>query len=521
MFATFSNAQLAITWQNCFGGSDWDKPYDMVTCGNGYMILGYTGSNDGDIGFNHGENDVWLINIDSWGNLIWEKTYGGSQGDGGRRILTDSNGFYYLLNDAWSSDYDITYDPYPQSGDYWVVKIDSAGNIIWDKILGGTWLDRVQTGLITYDEGILVQGHTGSPDGDVTNYYGQYDIWQVKLDNSGNLEWDFSIGSQGFDYGQAIIQTSDSGLLVGGYTRIEGGGGNIDCIPHSWYGEGVLLKLDSNANIEWQQCYGGSGDEQINALLEVEDGYMLLAGAESNDGDLTGTGYHGELDIWVMKIDYYGNIVWSKCYGGTKMDLGYEIFSNTDGGFVVFGVTTSNNGDVNGNHSPGWNDIWVFKINSTGELVWQQCIGGASDERLFHGVLQQSDNKYIIAAETNTTPPSYDVLCSLNHGGYDYWIFGLTDTTVSINENVNIKRNDLLTIYPNPAKDIINCKLNDRDLQGSLGIYNIHSILMNGFEVYDVETIKLDVSNYPDGLYIAVLKSDNTIIGRTKFIISR
>lgn len=522
-FSGISYGQLAITWQNCFGGSDEDIPSDMVKSNDGgYVIIGYTGSDDGDISYNHGEHDVWLVKVDSFGNLIWEKTFGGSEGDAGYRIIKDNNGCYYLLNNALSSDFDITFDPYPQSVDYWVVKIDSSWNIVWNKILGGTWLDRVQTGVLTYDEGIIVQGHTGSPDGHVTTYYGQYDIWQVKLTSSGDFVWDFTIGSLGFDYGQAIIQANDNGYLVGGYTRVEDGGGNIDCIPYSWYGEALLVKLDSNANIEWQQCYGGSGDEQINALLEVEDGYMLLAGAESNDGDLTGTGYHGELDIWIIKVDYYGNIVWSKCYGGSKEDLGYKIFSTIDGGFIIFGVTRSNNGDVNGNHAPGWNDIWVFKINSIGEIVWQQCIGGAGDERLFHGVLQQSDNKYIIAAETNTTPPSYDVTCSLNHGIYDYWIFELTDTTVSINENDEIKKNDLLAIYPNPAWNTINCKLNISDLSCKYEIYNIYGLRMNELVVRNtVDIIQIDVSNYPAGVYIAVLKSDKEIIRRSKFVVRR
>ena len=196
LLTSFSYSQLAITWQNCFGGSQEERPGDIVQCENeNFMIIGYTGSSDGDVSFNHGDYDVWLVKIDNWGDIIYEKTFGGSDGDIGQRILKDYNSNYFLLNDAWSSDFDITFDPYPQSGDYWIVKIDSSWSIIWDKIYGGTWFDGVQTGVVTDNNDLIVQGYTGSPDGDVSAYYGQYDIWQIKLNNNGELMQDFTIGS--------------------------------------------------------------------------------------------------------------------------------------------------------------------------------------------------------------------------------------------------------------------------------------------------------------------------------------
>jgi hypothetical protein len=133
---------LQIDWKNCFGGSEQDLAYDIVEIPDGYFIVGYTWSTDGDISFNKGLLDGWLIKTDNSGNMLWEKTYGGSSGDGFFRIIPDNSGNYFLVGGSGSSDGDISQDPYPNSEDYWIVKIDIDGNILWDKIVGGTYGDR-------------------------------------------------------------------------------------------------------------------------------------------------------------------------------------------------------------------------------------------------------------------------------------------------------------------------------------------------------------------------------------------
>ena len=520
LIATISNAQLAITWQNCFGGTEYDKPYDIIKNDDSYLIIGYTESSDGDISYNHGEQDVWLIIIDNNGELLHEKTFGGSEGDVGRVILKDSIGYFYLLCEAWSSDYDISNDPYPNSGDFWVVKIDSSWNIIWDKIMGGTWLDRVETGIITNDNCVLAQGHTGSPDGDVSTYFGEYDIWQTKLNNNGEFLWDFTLGTLGFDYGAAVIQTSDNGFLVGGYTRVEDGGGNIDCIPHSWYGEALLVKLDSNRNIEWQQCYGGSENENMFDLIEVVDGYVFLAMTYSNDGDLLNTSYHGESDIWVAKTDFYGNIIWQECYGGTKSEAAKQIFKIDDGGFIIVGQTCSNDGDVSGNHSWSYNhDIWIFKIDDYGLLEWQQCLGGVGDEWLEQGAIKNSNNSFVVAAWTDRGP-SYDVACTSYYpGSPDYWIFEVSDTTVGINEVTYSIRSDLMEIYPNPATSTIHITLNESDQSGHISIFNVQSMMIDAYEIKNGISVDVDVSSYAPGIYIAIFQTFDGCIKRSKFVV--
>jgi hypothetical protein len=443
-----------IEWQNCYGGSDWESPFDILMLDDGYLITGSTRSDDGDVSYSNGMSDIWLIKISNTGDLLWEKTYGGSQGEGSVKILEAGEGNYYIIGASNSSDGDISYDPYPDSWDLWLLKIDSVGNIIWEEIYGGSGDETVWTGITTDDGGLVALVWTASKDGDISNYYAYYDAWMIKVNSKGEKEWDFTLGSPGMDAGQAIIQTSDGGFLVGVSTVLFEGG-NITCTPHNIdYTEAVLVKLDANLNIEWNRCYGGSMDDLVTGLLELNDGYLIGANTRSNDGDVSGN--HGSADHWIVKIDFDGNIIWKKCLGGTGSE-GYTRIYNTDDSFIVTGTTRSYNGDVTGNNSisEDYGDIWVVNLDRDGELLWQHCFGGILNEELYFGFHYKGENNFVIAGQSNYGP-SFDVACT-PHGGNgldrDFWVFEAKDTTVSVQEHIAAQAT--LTAYPNPARDYV------------------------------------------------------------------
>ncbi len=499
-----------LVWQQCFGGSEEETARDIIKIPDGYFIAGYTFSIDGDISLNKGILDGWLIKTDNNGNMVWEKTYGGSSGDGIHRIFPDNNGNYYLLCGTGSSDGDISYDPYPNSEDYWIVKIDVDGNILWDKIVGGTYGDKIFTGCRTSDGGVVALGESISEDGDVTVHFGAKDVWAVKFSREGEVEWDITLGTDQTDYGQAIIQTTDRGYLVGCSTELEGGG-NLNCTSHG-LADGVLVKLDSLRNIEWQHCYGGSWYDGIIGLLEIEDGYIFLAYASTNDGDLEGSGWHPGInnlgnptsDIWVVKVDYSGNIVWKKCFGGSQVDDSKNIIQLSDGSLMIFGNTDSHDGDVVGNHSgnAGDFDIWAIHISSEGELILQQCFGGWGDDRIEFGMVKNSDTDFVIAGQVDYGP-SYDVDCTPHGGNWDneYWIFEIKDTTVAVQENMQIAQ---LKVYSNPAKDYVTFEIPGFISQSSKET-KIHIHDLFGREVVTKElaslTTILDLRILNNGIY--------------------
>jgi len=514
---------LKIEWQQCLGGSESEYAYDITQSGNGYMIIGYTYSNDGNISHNHGDTDTWLVKIDSDGSLLWEKSYGGSEGDGALRIFEarDSHNLF-LVGGSNSIDGDISTNPYPGTTSYWILKIDSIGNIIWDRIVGGTSGEQLKNACPTSDGGLVALGYTSSSDGDISIYYGGYDMWVIKLNSDGTTDWDFSIGTAlGIEFGKAVIQTSDGGYLIGGSGRPEGYG-NITCVPHSWKAEAILFKLDSNGNEEWQQCYGGSGDEGITGLIEVDDGYLCLAYSESNDGDVSG--FHGTpllgiIDIWIIKIDFSGNIIWENCYGGFNDEVADKIFQTSDGGFIVFGITHSNNGDVSGNHSLTQErpSIWVFKINSTGQLLWQQCIGGIATERIRFGAIKKSDYNFVVAGEM-MYGPSFDVGCS-NHGtggSKDYWVFEISDTTnIGIDETPQLSD---LNIFPNPANTVLYVDLpqNYNIKNAEIEIVDICGKIILRTKPSSV-SLQIDITQLKNGLFFIRIRNDKTIFTK-KFL---
>jgi hypothetical protein len=239
--------------------------------------------------------------------------------------------------------------------DYWVVKLDGSGNLQWQKCLGGTDIDDAYSIQQTTDGGYIVAGFANSTDGLVTGLHVSMDYWVVKLNGSGNLQWQKCLGGTGGEIGTSVIQTLDGSFIVAGYTTSTNGDvtGN-----HGGYDYWVV-KLDGAGNLQWQKCLGGTSDDVANSIHQTTDEGFIVAGyTSSTNGDVTGN--HGDYDYWVVKLDSTGNLQWQKCLGGTNQDRGFSIQQTIDGGFIVAGWTSSNNGDITGNH--GHADGWIVKL---------------------------------------------------------------------------------------------------------------------------------------------------------------
>lgn len=515
---------METTWQQCFGGSEPDYAYDMAVVGNGYLIVGGSTSTDGNISGNIGMGDGWLVKVDTGGLMEWEKSIGGTDGDYIFRIIPTQNNNFYLLASSSSSDVDISNDPYPDSEDFWIVKIDIDGNIIWDKIVGGSYGDIIWNGSPTLDGGVVAVGWTYSNDGDVSVHYGGADTWAVKISSEGELEWDFTIGTDWIDKGQAILATSDGGYLIASNSSIhEDAIGNITCTPHSYgWAEGVLFKLDSNLNVEWQQCYGGSNHDGITALIEVSDGYVFGAYVNSNDGDILG--WHGANDIWIVKLDFIGNIVWQNPLGGSRSEFISTLLLTDDESIIIPGYTQSNDGNVSGNHTMSEYDydIWFVKLNNEGDLLSQQCFGGAGSELINFGVVKKSDNNFVIAGQTDYGP-SYDVGCTPHGGNWDedYWVFEIQDTLTSV--LVSPELTGEVKVYPNPAGEYVCFEVADGGQveMSEVKIFNSLGVPVHTPVLYKtVGEIIWDVRGVAKGVYFYQVTSDGYYSRQGKVVVN-
>ncbi|MBS1600425.1 MAG: gliding motility-associated C-terminal domain-containing protein [Bacteroidetes bacterium] len=421
-----------IEWQKCYGGSGGDYAWSVeVTPDGGYILAGYNGSNDGDITGWHGTWDFWVIKIDAAGNIQWQKSLGGSNWDFGHVIHQTADGGYIVGGSSVSIDGDIVGNK--GAMDYWVVKLDKNGNIQWRRNYGGSLNDYLYGLQITSDGGYLLAGLTESNDGDVSGNHGKRDFWVLKIDATGNIQWQKCYGGSEDEEAYSLAVAADGGYVVAGYTMSNDG----DVNGNHGAGDCWLIKLNSAGVLQWQKCFGSSAYDQAWSVQKTTDGGFIFAGFTSgNDGNVSGS--HGDADDWVVKLDAAGNIQWQKCYGGSFNEQAYAIELTPDGGYVIAGFAESLDGQVTCHVE--YHDYWVVKINSTGDLEWEKIMGGNNTDEAY-AVKPTPDGGYIVAGvAVSTDIPGYHPIHQPSLSAGDFWIIKLsanlltpTIPTISIN----------------------------------------------------------------------------------------
>jgi len=490
----FSQAP-AIQWQKSLGGTGDDRATSITqTVDGGTVTAGYSLSNNGDVTGNHGGTDYWVVKLDSTSTIQWQKCLGGTGDDRARSIVQTTDGGYVVAGNSTSYNGDVTGN---HGGiDYWVAKLDTTGAIQWQKCLGGTQQDVPYAIQQTTDGGYIVARNSFSSDGDVTGNHGGVDYWVVKLDSTGTLQWQKSLGGTGADWGQSIVQTADGGYVAAGPSDSNNG----DVTGNHGGQDYWVVKLDAAGNIQWQKSLGGTSLDAAYSIAQTTDGGYVAAGtSSSNNGDVTGN--HGGSDYWVVKLDGVGVIQWQKSLGGTTGDGAYSIAHTTDGGYVVAGYSLSNNGDVTGNH--GGADYWVLKLDSAGTLQWQKSLGGTGAD-LGQSIVQTADGGYVTAGYSL----SNDGDVTGNHGNNDYWVVKLApDFPTAFNALEQSVFS--ISLSPNPATNEITIH------SGTFNVQRIEIINVLGERVYDQQLSTLnfelqtvDVSQLPSGIYFVKVKGE-------------
>lgn len=478
----------AIQWAKCFGGTEDDIAYSVEqTMDDGFIIAGYTRSNDGDVTGNHsgasGVHDYWIVKLDSNGSMIWQKCLGGSGGDLAYSIKQTIDGGFIISGFTLSNDGDVSGN-HSNNSDYWIVKTDSFANIQWQKCFGGSGPDFAYEIQQTFDSGYVVTGieHDLQNDGDVIVSYGDGDYWVLKLDKTGNLQWQKTLGGSAYENTYSILQTSDSGYVVAGNSSSN----DWDVAGQHGAGDNWIVKLDPGGNKIWTKCYGGTSDEGANYIIENEydRGFIMAGATESNDIDVSGN--HGSNDIWVVKTDSIGSIRWQKCIGGSFDDIGWSVQATRDSGLILAGSSSSHDGNVVGNYGSG--DYFIFKMDSIGNIEWTKCLGGTDDEQA-NCIRQTRDGGYIVAGGANSN--NGDVIA--NHSAApdnDFWVVKLspsgtnipaespiTDFSASLSDKLSFTLNSAVTC---------NCLLQLIDITGRT-ILEQQIEIKNGFNKNEIQ----------------------------------
>jgi gliding motility-associated-like protein len=304
--------------------------------------------------------------------LQWGNKYGGSAVEIANRIILTQEGGTAICGYTTSKDGDVKAMSPRDYWDLWVVKLDKCGNLLWEKSFGGTGYESARDMLQTPDGGYLVLGETNSTDGGVVSGYGgTKDIWLLKLSSTGNLEWQKRYGGTGLDIGNRIKMMPDGNYLIAATTASFDGDIKQNRSAKG-YTDGALLRIDAAGNLLWTSCYGGSRNEEL-LDFEIFNNKIYAAGyANSIDGDIPPS--QKNYDVWVIALDMLGHKVYSKVYGGSQNDVAYSIVLGADNSLTLGGYTTSSDGLASGWH--GSQDGWVINIKTDGSFNWQKSLGG-------------------------------------------------------------------------------------------------------------------------------------------------
>jgi predicted secreted protein len=376
-FSSTSSMSPPKDWSQTYGGSGNEAANSLVqTSDGGYALAGWTGSSGA------GNADFWLVRTDSTGNQQWSQTYGGTGDDEAFSMIQTSDGGYAIA--GYTTSFGAGYT------DFWLVKTDSAGIRQWDKTYGGPGNDEAYSVVQTNDSGYALAGYTGSSNGGGLRFWlvktdsngimqwnqtyggpgdseaysiikasdggyaiagstdsfgaGGLDFWLVKTDSNGTMQWNETYGGPGDDVAYSLVQTSDGGYAVAGYTNSVGSGGEF------WYYY-WLVKTNSNGTMQWNEVYGGQGSSEAYSVIQTSDGGYAMAGYTNSIGA-------GGDDVWLVKTDSVGNMQWNQTYGGSGDEAANSLIRTSDGGYAMAGYTDS--------FGAGGEDFYLVKTDSVG-----------------------------------------------------------------------------------------------------------------------------------------------------------
>jgi len=378
-------------WSRIYDGPDYDEALDIKQTFDGnYIFAGYS--------WIYGENqyDIWVAKIDAKGFTIWERRYGGQGADLAVSIIPLKDGNSILLGNTQSYG--------AGSSDAIIIKLNYLGNIIWAKAYGTSGVEYLNKIHPAHDGGYIAAGYIYS--------YSSYKVWLLKINSEGNIEWQKIYYRSSQDYANDIYPTNDGGYIVACTTYNYG---------NSWY-DIWLLKINSIGDIMWQKVYKGNNDEEPYAIIQTYDGNYIVGGYT-----LSFTHYYLR-DAFVMKLGSMGNVIWQKSYGGDQDEYITDVVEINDGNFIFAGYTIS--------FTNGMKDIWVFKLNEIGDIIWQKAYGGINEDWA-NSINKTSDGGIILSAYTASFGAIYSgamILKIDSSGGIDPSCNFIINTSASMIE---------------------------------------------------------------------------------------
>lgn len=533
-FSASAQQAPGIEFSKVFGGSRSDVGWAvMQTADRGYLVTGMTYSTDGTMPANTdmAKGDIVLIKTDSTGKQLWRKVLAGSNSEH-TKTLAETSDSYLLGGMTVSKDGDYAGLPGGTNGIGFIAWINkSTGQVKSIKGYQGDVYNEVNQIKVVDSSHLVVVGakvNTKNRHG----VYGSRDVWIAKLDLAGKVLWEQMYGGTSEDFGFCITPKKktagkDRGYMVGGYAL----SGNYDVKGNHGTADAWILNLDSTGAIIWAKCYGGSDGDRIYGINEevyiegtqTRSKYLMIGSSLSTDYDLAGLN-KGKDDFWAIKIDDVGQPIWSKTYGGSDVDFG--IFGGggnsftSDNGAIIYGYTTSIDGDVSG-RTVNQADAFLVRIDKDGKKVWAKSYGSALTDGNTGTASVTCDDGYIFTLGVSEI--SQDV-SGTGLGDMELWLCklesdGLDNANCSSNVSVGVSSitpDMVLEIAPNPASSylsiktgaVIDARMNITDIAG-------RTLLT---ERLTGNNTRIDISSLPAGMYIIQLHTEDGQMHVRRFV---
>ncbi len=421
-----TNKLPSTIWEKSLGSYENESAESaLVTSDGGCIIVGNSDTQSKGLEKSEdskGEVDFWIIKINANGQKIWDKTFGGDRRDLAKAIVSTTDGGFIIVG---ASESNISGDKTEKNRgeiDFWIVKINANGQKIWDKTFGGNKSDFATSIVASQDGGFIIGGYSGSnTSADKTeSSKGGTDYWIVKINSNGQKLWDKTIGGNGEDFFNTIISTTDGAFMVAGSSQNSKGGDKTGAIKGD--SDFWIVKINTDGKKIWDKTFGGNDAQILGSISATSDGGYLLVGSSSSDISFDkSSSKKGEEDAWIIKIDSQGQKVWDKSLGGSGFDGFSSILIPKDGGFILAGYSTS---DISGDKSEknyGLTDIWITKINNSGEKIWDKTLGGSLYD-LTTSILPTSDGNFLIISSSNSEVSGTKTDPAKARLYFDFWI---------------------------------------------------------------------------------------------------
>lgn len=550
-----------LDWQKNLGGSGTDFLQSIYLTNDGGFILAGTSSSE--IGFDKkeackGKDDFWIIKLNAGGGEQWQKTIGGSGQEKLQNIIQTKDGGYLIAGSSSSDSSNLEMPSKESAGgktedsygnlDYWVVKLDSEGNISWQKTIGGMYLDELRSIEQTIEGGYILGGYSNSPEsGNKTeNNIGNGDYWIVKLDDKGEIKWQKTIGGDKDDQLYVVHQTDDKGYIVGGNSN--SGSNNSKSKGNQSGTDFWVLKLNEEGGVLWEETYNFGKVDVLTSLIENEDHTFLIGGyAQSELADHSQKVFgkkaekEGVNDYIALKINEKGEELWSKTIGSAGKDLLRKVIETRDGGYLLAGTSTPeeskavipkgtpglDNGKQNQQLSNATNNAnqTITEVGKdlndgireqTAEVTdnINKAIGANGDSSVKYGLnaptgsvgmptLGQGEGAGTGAlgdiANKKGTKGTRDK--RINYGYADFWVVKLKD----IDKPKVVKAG--IEAFPNPTKEFTNVIVGYEFESGTATVVDLSGHVLQQFNITS-RTVPINLSAYPLGIYIVNIKTN-------------